>query len=678
MAEESTFQATGQTSDQRRVWIVFSGLMLGMLIASLDQTVVATALPTIVSNLGGLNQLSWVVTGYLLASTVSTPLWGKLGDMYGRKLLFQLTIVIFLVGSALCGISQNMGELILFRALQGLGGGGLIVLAQAIIGDVVSPRERGRYQGIFGAVYGLTSVAGPLLGGFFVDNLSWRWVFYINLPIGVLALAVIAVSLPASTQRGQHHIDYLGTVLLAIAASCLVLLTTFGGSIYPWLSAPTVILAVAAVILIACFIIVERHAAEPVLPLELFRNAVFTFSCFIGFIVGFALFGVTTFLPLFLQVVNGASPTISGLRLVPLMVGVLATSILSGQLITRWGRYKMFPILGTALMIVGMFLLSLMNEHTGILLESLYMLVLGLGLGLVMQVLVIAVQNAVEYRNLGTATSGATFFRSIGGSFGTAIFGAIFSNLLASHLASLASSLPPGFNANSAENASVLLKLPAVVRTDFIHAYAQSLETVFLIAAPISAVAFILSWLLPEVQLKTTAQATDIGDTFAMPAVRSSQEEIERALQVLTSRESRHRVHHRIAARAGINLDPLSSWLLFRIQEFAPISPENLATRLHVSTAQLTPTIESLNKNGLIAVAVPAQEDGQARGQLILTSAGQQAIDKLVAAHYESLREMLAGWSPEQEEELANLLRRMSTGLLSNDTSSQLVTASQR
>src|SRR5947209_703560 len=466
MALEQTQSGLAQTADQRRVWVIFSGLMLALLIASLDQTVVATALPTIVSDFGGLSQLSWIVTGYLLTSTVSTPLWGKLGDLYGRNRLFQAAIVLFLLGSALCGLSQNLAELILFRALQGLGGGGIFVLTQAIIADVVPPRQLGRYQGVFGAVFGVSSVAGPLLGGFFVETLSWRWIFYINLPIGALALLVLALALPATSQPGQHTIDYLGTVLLTVAASSLILLTSLGGSVAPWGSAPIILLAIAGVVFTLGFVLAEQRAAEPVLPLHLFRNAVFSLSSAIGFVVVFALYGATTYLPLFLQVVNGASPASSGLRLLPMILGLLLTSITSGELISRWGRYKAFPIAGTAVMTLGMFLLSRLSEHTSVLVESLSMAVLGLGVGLVTQVLVMAVENAVDCRNLGAATSGVIFFRSIGGAFGTAIFGAIFSNQLASHLASLASRLSSCISFSMTESVAAIQHLPTSVRAE--------------------------------------------------------------------------------------------------------------------------------------------------------------------------------------------------------------------
>jgi EmrB/QacA subfamily drug resistance transporter len=656
---------------QRRVLVIFGGLMLALLISSLDQTIVSTALPTIVSDLGGLSQLSWVITGYLLASTVSTPLWGKLGDLYGRKPLFQASIVLFLAGSALCGLSQNMVELIVFRAVQGLGAGGLLVLAQAIIADVVPPRDRGRYQGLFGAVFGVTSVGGPLLGGFFVDTLSWRWIFYLNLPIGAAALLVIALALPAASEQRHHTIDYLGTVLLAVAATSLVMLTTLGGNVYPWASAPTYLLAIAGVVCIIGFVLAERRAAEPVMPLELFRNRVFIYACAIGFAVGFALFGATTYLPLFLQVVNGASPTVSGLRLLPMVLGLLLTSILSGQLISRLGRYKIFPIIGTALMTVGLFLLSRMNEQTSLLTESLSMLVLGLGLGLVFQVLVIAVQNAVDYRNLGAATSDATFFRSIGGSFGTAVFGAIFSNQLAGHLSSLASTLPPGVKLSAAEGVASLRLLPPAVQAEVIHAYALSLSTVFLVAVPIAALAFVLSWLLPEARLRTTTQATDVGQTFAMPTARSSQQEIERALHVLTSRDSLDQLYRRLAARAGVDLDPRSTWLLFRLQEQAPISQQSLAQRFQVPAEKLTPSIATLREKGLVTLTSPA--DGQGEGQLQLTPDGQERLTSLTTALHDTLAALLDGWSPEQEAELATLLHQVTGDLLSEKNTRELL-----
>src|ERR1700688_1441263 len=419
---------------RRRVLIIIGALLLGMFLAALDQTIVSTALPTIVGDLHGASHLTWVVTAYLLASTVSTPLWGKLGDQYGRKAFFQAAIVIFLVGSALSGLSRSMLELIAFRAIQGLGGGGLLIGAQAIVGDVVSPRDRGRYLGLFGAVFGVATVLGPLLGGFFVEYLSWRWVFYINIPIGVVALFVTAAQLPGALQRLHHVIDYLGTVLLTLAPTSLVLFTSLGGTTYRWGSAPIIAMAGAGVVLTVLFLVVERRAAEPVIPLALFSNRVFSAASSVGFVMGFAMFGALTFLPIFFQDARGLSPPASGLRLLPLMGGLLLASTGAGQLSSRWGRYKVFPVVGTFLMIVGLLLMSRIGIATGAWVIAGCLFVFGVGLGLVMQVLVVAVQNAVPYEQLGTATSGATFFRMIGGSFGTAVFGAIFSHLLATHV----------------------------------------------------------------------------------------------------------------------------------------------------------------------------------------------------------------------------------------------------
>ena len=511
----------------RSVLLIIGALMLGMLLAALDQTIVSTALPTIVGDLKGGSHIAWVITAYLLATTVSTPLWGKLGDQYGRKTFFQAAIVIFLVGSVLSGISNSMFELIAFRAVQGLGSGGLMVGAQAIVGDIVSPRERGRYVGLFGAVFGVSSIVGPLLGGVFVDNLTWRWIFYINVPIGIIALLVVASQVPGKLSRVHHVIDYIGTTVLALAATSFILLTSLGGTTYGWNTAPIWILGICGVLLTSVFVLVERKAAEPVLPLHLFRLRAFWVTSVVGFIIGFAMFGAITYLPAFFQVVRGVSPTLSGVQLLPLMAGLLIVSIGSGQLISRTGRYRVWPIVGSAMTTLGLYLLSLMGVGTSSVLDSLYMLVLGMGIGGVMQVLVIIVQNAVPHSELGVATSGATFFRSIGGSFGTAIFGAIFANVLVGNLAKHLHGLRLPAGLSSANVTPALLShLPPAIHEAFVAGYAESIQTVFIVAVPIAALAFLATWLIPQVELKkwsgpeAVAATEDVAATEAVTAQR--------------------------------------------------------------------------------------------------------------------------------------------------------------
>jgi EmrB/QacA subfamily drug resistance transporter len=498
----------------RQILVVFSGLLLVMLLAALDSTIVATALPTIVGELGGLAHLSWVVTAYLLAQTIVTPLYGKLGDLYGRKRVLQAAIVLFLAGSALCGMSASMNQLIAFRALQGIGGGGLLVTTQAIVGDLVSPRERGRYQGIFGAGFGLASLLGPLIGGYFTTHWTWRWIFYINLPLGVFALAVLRATLPAAVRPARPKLDYAGAGLLAVALAGIILTTDLGGTAFPWASLPVVAAGAVSLLALAGFVAVESRAAEPVLPLRLFASRDFTVAAVLGFIVGFSLFGAVAYVPVFLQVVTGASPTASGLQMVPMMAGMLATSIGAGQFVSRTGRYRALPIAGLGIISAGMFGVTLLSAHSGTGAVVGAMLVVGVGLGLVLQVLVIAVQNAVDHRDLGVATSGATLFRLIGGSLGTAALGVVFASRLAAALTGVAGAEAlHGALSGAGLTPAAIAALPPVLRASYAAAFAQATHAAFVVATAVAFCGFAVSWLLPERPLRDTVarRAAEVG-----------------------------------------------------------------------------------------------------------------------------------------------------------------------
>ena len=502
----------------RRILLVFSGLMLGMFLAALDQTIVGTALPTIVNSLHGLNHMSWVVTAYLLTSTISTPLYGKLSDQFGRKGIFQFAIVVFLVGSALAGLSQNMLELIAFRGIQGLGAGGLMAMAMTIIADVVSPRERGRYQGYFGATFAVSAIAGPLLGGVFTSYLSWRWIFYINIPIGIVALVVTSAVLKLPFRRRSHRIDFLGAGLMMVGVTAALFVTVWGGTQYPWSSPQIIALAVVSAAFIAAFVVWEHHAAEPILPPSLFRIGVFRTASTVSFLLSMVMFGAIIYLPLYLQLVDGVSIMVSGLLMVPLMLGLLASSIVSGQIVSRTGKYKAMPIVGSVMVVIGMWLLSHLDLHTPHLTMSLYVIVLGAGMGMTMQIMILATQNAVPTDSIGTGTAAVTFFRSLGGAFGTSLFGAVFIAGL-SHWIPL---LVPGaasrihVNGSFSMSPAELHSFPPHVQYGILDSFVRSLHTVFLIGVPIAMVMFAATLFLKQLPLRSAAGLQRPSEDLAM------------------------------------------------------------------------------------------------------------------------------------------------------------------
>ncbi|MFI1965643.1 MDR family MFS transporter [Streptomyces pathocidini] len=634
---------------------VFATIVLGLMLAALDQLIVSTALPTIVAELGGAGHMAWVVTAYLLTETVSTVLVGKFGDLFGRKVVFQVSAVVFVVGSITAGVASSMATLILGRAIQGVGGGGLMVTAMALIADVIPLRQRGKYQGALGAVFGITTVVGPTLGGFLTDEATWRWCFYVNVPIAAVMVVMAARTIPVVRATVRPVIDYAGIVLVALGASALVLGLEWAGNRYPWGSPPIIALLAGSIALLTAFALVELRAREPVIPMDLFRNPVFTVCSVLSFIVGFAMLGALTFLPTYLQFVDGVTATSSGIRTLPMVVGLLATALASGEVISRTGRYKMFPILGTGTTALGLYLMSRMAAGTGPWLETLYMFVLGLGLGLTMQVLTIAVQNTVPYGELGAATSGVTFFRTLGSAFGTAVFGSLYVSRLEPNLAQ-AREAAPGVPDAVVQSPEALHHLPEDIAAPYVSAYAETVNDVFLWVVPVALTGFVIAWFLKEVPLRDSARAgaMDMGEGFAAPDSPDADLQLARAVAGVM-RRAEEPVGRQLLAQSGSPLPPAEAWALGQIHWRARAG--GAADLSAVAAAHRIPVevLEPLFRR--VAEAGYATLDG-GRG-LRLTAPGQAEIDRLTTSLRHWLDTRLKDWDIRDPVDRARLDRAL-------------------